>query len=108
MFCISNIVPFMSTASEGSIQPTTFNIADSDLSTAGAWADTNSTDVRVAYAFVQDAGLLEINPDITTEIDKRSDKGFNWYAYLKMDLGAVRMEEEKVVAIPCDQSPAAA
>lgn len=105
-FCISNIVPFMSTATEGSIQPTTFNIADTDLSTAGAWADTDSTDVRVCYAFVQDAGLLEINPDITTNIDKRADKGFNWYAYLKMDLGSVRMEEEKVVAIPCDQSPA--
>lgn len=97
---ISNIVPYVNTAGTG------FNIADTDINTsAGKWNDTDSTEVRAVYAFVQDALLLEINPDITTEIDKRSDKGFNWYAYLKMDLGAVRMEEEKVIAIPCDENP---
>jgi len=48
---------------------------------------------------------LEINPDVTTEITKRADKGFNWYAYVKQSLGSVRMEEEKVIAIPCDESP---
>jgi hypothetical protein len=104
-FIVSNVLPYAA-----DITPTVatdFNIADSDIDqTTGSWADTDSTDVRICTAFVSDAALLEINPDITTEIDKRSDKGFNWYAYLKMDLGAVRMEEEKVVAIPCDQSPA--
>jgi hypothetical protein len=103
-FVFSNIVPYVDSAS--SIEGDSFNIADTDIDTdLGAWTDTDSTDVRACYAFVQDAALLEINPDITTDIDKRADKGFNWYAYLKMDLGAVRMEEEKVVAIPCDQSP---
>jgi hypothetical protein len=98
MFCVSNIVPYMNAASTG------FNIDDSDINQdSGKWNDTDSTEVRAVTAFVEDAALLEINPDITTEIDKRADKGFNWYAYLKMDLGAVRMEEEKVIAIPCKE-----
>ena len=105
-FVVSNIVPYSADATEATLTYADFNIADTDLSTAGAWADTDSTDVRMCYAFVNDAALLEINPDITTSIDRRVDKCGNWYAYLKMDLGAVRMEEEKVIAIPCDQSPA--
>lgn len=98
MFCVSNIVPYMNSAGTG------FNIADTDINTsAGKWNDTDSTAVRAVTAFVEDAVLLEINPDITTEMDKRADKGFDWYAYLKMDLGAVRMEEEKVISIPCKE-----
>ena len=96
-FIVTNIVPFMNTAGTG------FNIADSDLNTTtGTFSDTDSTSIHACFAFVQDAALFEVNPDMTIEIDKRSDKGFNWYAYAKMSLGAVRMEEEKVVAIPCD------
>ncbi len=98
-FLVTNIVPYMNTAGTG------FNVADTDLNTAGTFSDTDTTDIRACYAFVQDAALFEVNPDMTVEIDKRSDKGFNWYAYAKMSLGAVRMEEEKVIAIPCDQSP---
>lgn len=100
-FLVTNIVPYMNTAGTG------FRVGDTDVNaTTGAWTDTDTTDIRACFAFVQDAALLEINPDITTEIDKRSDKGFNWYAYVKQSMGSVRMEEEKVVAIPCDQSPA--
>jgi hypothetical protein len=99
-FLVTNIVPFMNTAGTG------FRIADSDLTAAGAWADTDSTDIRACFAFVQDAALLEINPDVVTKMSERADKGFNWYAYIKAGLGAVRMEDEKVRVIPCDQSPA--
>lgn len=99
-FVISNIVPWMNTAGTG------FNVLDTDLNTtAGKWTDTDTTDVRACFAFCKDAILLEVNPDIQTEIEKRGDKGFNWYAYMKMGLGAVRMEEEKVIAVPCDESP---
>lgn len=100
-FLVTNIVPFMNTAGTG------FNVLDSDINTTtGSWTDTDDTDIRACFAFVQDAALLEINPDITTKMTERGDKGFNWYAYVKQSLGAVRMEEEKVIAIPCDQSPA--
>jgi hypothetical protein len=98
---LTNIVPFMDTDGTG------FQIDDTDLNyTSGNWKDVDDTDINACISMVNDAVLLEINPDITTEIDKRSDKGFNWYAYVKQGLGAVRMEEEKVYAIPCDRSPA--
>ena len=51
-----------------------------------------------------DAGLLEINPDLTSKISERADKSFNYYAYMKAEFGAVRMEEEKVVVLPCQDS----
>lgn len=105
-FVVSNIVPYCSTATAASITASTFNIADTDLNSSGVWADTDSTDMRICFAFVQDAALFEVNPDITAKIWERPDKGGDWYAYLKASMGAVRMEEEKVIAIPCDQSPA--
>ena len=99
--CITNILPYMNSAGTG------FNIADADInSTTGTFVDTDTTDVRSAWAFCQDAILFELNPDMTTKISERADKKFNWYAYMKQSLGAVRMEEEKVISIPCDQSPA--
>ena len=99
-FLVTNILPWVNTAGTG------FNVADTNINTTtGAWTDTDSTDVRACIAFMPDACLLEINPDVTTEITKRADKGFNWYAYVKQSLGSVRMEEEKVIAIPCDESP---
>jgi len=105
-FIVSNIVPYSDTATKADIDYDAFNIADTDIISSGTFADTDSTDVRLPFAFVQDAALFEVNPDISVEMTKRGDKGFNWYAYAKMSLGAVRMEEEKVYVIPCDQSPA--
>jgi hypothetical protein len=101
-FTITNIVPYMNTAGTG------FRIADSDRSAAGGWSDTDTTDVRAVIAMVQDAVLFEVKPDILTRVTERADKSFRWYTYIEMGLGAVRMEEEKVIAVPCDQSPAAA
>ena len=99
-FVITNIVPFMASASAMNVD------LDDDVSTdTGAFSDTDSTDIRACFAFAPDAALLEINPDIESKIAERADKGFNWYAYIKMSLGAVRMEEEKVIVIPCDQNP---
>ena len=103
-FVISNIVPYMATAS-------TFSIADSDIVTTGSntgtWADTASLDIRAVQAFIANkACLFEINPDITTEITKRGDKKLNWYAYARGSFGATRTEEAMSIAIPCDQSPA--
>lgn len=109
-FCVSNILPYFASAtpaldSTGAAADGNLNIADSDIdTTTGTWSDTNSTATRGVYAFVQDAGLLEINPDITTKVSERADKSFNFYAYMKAELGSVRMEEEKVIVIPCLES----
>ena len=40
---------------------------------------------------------------MTTKVSERADKGFNYYAYMKAEFGAVRMEEEKVVVIPVER-----
>jgi hypothetical protein len=98
-FLVTNIVPYMNTAGTG------FRIADSDRSAAGGWSDTDSTDIRAVIALVQDAVLFEVKPDILTRVTEREDKSFRWYTYIEMGLGAVRMEEEKVIAVPSDQSP---
>ena len=110
---ITNILPFASSSAG-----TTFNIdTDTDVvtdaeqtagtyKTAGVWKDTDSSDVRIAIATTKGATLFEVKPEIITDVYKRGDKSQRWYAYMEMGFGAVRMEEEKVIAIPCDQSPA--
>ena len=106
-FCVSNIVPWSSdatvslgtSATNGS--GSTIEIADADIdATTGTWEASTYT-TRACYAFVQDAALLEINPDMTTKVSERADKSFNYYAYMKAEFGAVRMEEEKVIVVPC-------
>lgn len=107
VFCVSNIVPWSSsttvslgtdaTSNDGS----TIKIADADVATTtGTW-DASTYTTRACYAFVQDAALLEINPEMTTKVSERADKSFNYYAYMKAEFGAVRMEEEKVIVVPC-------
>ena len=99
-FIITEQVPYMNTAGTG------FRIADTDYSTAGQWADTDTTDVRAVIATTKDATLLEIKPDIITEAGKNPSLSYRMQVYMEMGLGAVRMEEEKVIAVPCDQSVA--
>ena len=109
-FCVSNILPYFNSttadlSSDGATDDGNLNIADSDIDSAtGTWSDSGGSATRAVYAFVQDAALLEINPDITTKVSERADKSFNFYAYMKAEFGAVRMEEEKVVVLPCLES----
>ena len=96
---VMNNCPYLNTAGTG---------VDTDdaWTSTGTATDYDSTDIRACFAFMPDSLMLEIAPEVTAEIDKRADKGFNYYAYIKMGLGAVRMEEAKVWLVPCDQSPA--
>ena len=103
-FCISNIVPFFNTADP--VDANTIQVdLDADVdTTTGVWKNTAASgNTRCCYAMIQDAALFEVNPDITTKISERADKSFNYYAYMKAEFGAVRMEEEKVIAIACAQ-----
>lgn len=99
-FVVTEQVPYMNTAGTG------FNIADSDISAAGQWVDTDTTDVRAVIATTKDATLLEVKPDVITEVGKNPSLSYRMQVYMEMGLGSVRMEEEKVIAVPCDQSPA--
>lgn len=52
-----------------------------------------------AFAFVGDGLLLGQNEDMVGRIDERPDYSYNIQVYSSMDVGAVRMEEVKVVEI---------
>jgi hypothetical protein len=63
---------------------------------------THTTD-RLCFGFTEDAVKLAIGKDITAKISERSDKSYSTQVYYAMDIGATRMEEEKVVQIPCHE-----
>lgn len=59
---------------------------------------------RRCYAWAQDGMILGVGKDITARVNERPDKCFSAYAYANMAIGAVRMEEEKVVEFFCTES----
>ena len=65
--------------------------------------DSTNTDDRLVYAFTQDAVKLAIGADVKAKISERDDKSYATQVYYSMALGAVRMEEEKVFQIPCNE-----
>lgn len=63
---------------------------------------TNGSGHQRVPVWTPDAAVLGIGKDVTSYIDRRSDKSFNWYAYMEMYIGATRVDEDKVVEILCD------
>lgn len=59
---------------------------------------------RYLYAWAKTGVALGIGQNITTEVGKDPGKGFNVRIYAKQSLGAVRIEEEKVVEVACVES----
>jgi hypothetical protein len=98
-FIVYQQVPFMNTAGTG------FQIDDTDLDSDGVWNDTDGSEVRAVIATTKDSTLLEIKPDVITETGKNPQLSYRLQTYMEMGLGAVRMEEEKVIVVPCDENP---
>lgn len=72
---------------------------------AGAGIDSLAkSSARVGYAWASDGILLATGRDITGKIAQRPDKSFATQVYAKMSIGAVRMEEEKVVQFVVSES----
>ena len=92
---VSNLLPFVATDTN------TANLSWS----ASDVPEVSSTDdnVRANFAWVKSGIRSAVGMGIETDIAKRADKRFNWYAYSAMRCGAVRMEEEKVVQIQCSE-----
>lgn len=67
--------------------------------------DVDSNDIRSCFAWAEDGLTLGIGKDVSARIDERNDKGYATQVYYSMDIGAVRMEESKVVKIFCDETP---
>ena len=59
---------------------------------------------RLVFAYTEDALKLGIGKDISAKISERADKSYSTQVYYAMSLGAVRMEEKKVVQIPCHEA----
>ena len=66
--------------------------------------DATYTTDRLVFAYTEDAIKLGIGKDISAKISERADKSYSTQVYYAMSLGAVRMEEEKVVQIPCHEA----
>jgi hypothetical protein len=56
---------------------------------------------RLVLCYAQSGLLLAIASEIRSEMDRRADKSYAMQVYLSMGIGAVRMEEAKVVEIAC-------
>jgi len=65
--------------------------------------DATYTTDRLVFAFTEDAIKLAMGKDVSAKISERADKSYSTQVYYSMDLGATRMEEEKVVQIPCNE-----
>jgi hypothetical protein len=60
-------------------------------------------DIRACFAYVKSAVRFVTNPEIKVDVSLRKDKRNNWYSYACARFGAVRMEEDKVVVVGCDE-----
>ena len=65
--------------------------------------DVDGSGDRLCLAFTKQAMVLGIGEDIRTRITERDDKSYATQVYLCMTLGAVRMEEEQVVEVACQE-----
>jgi hypothetical protein len=62
---------------------------------------TDGSSNRLTYFFQRWALQLAIQKDIEGRIDERVDMTMAWQVYLKMCAGATRLEEGRIVQVPC-------
>lgn len=60
--------------------------------------------MRMVPCWIKSKMLMSTGQDITARVSERADKRYSVQAYASMSIGAVRMEEEGVVQILCDES----
>lgn len=75
--------------------------------TAASSTGTKTSDAngfRQVIAFSEMGLLLSVGNDFKGRISERPDKNYSMQAYAEMSIGAVRMEEVKVVSILCSES----
>lgn len=103
----SNQLPFVNDANDADGTNHIANLSwDSSDAPVAASGGSTTAGKRACVAYTRSAVRQVMNPSIQTEISKRDDKRFNYYAYSCMRTGAVRMEEKKVVQIGVKESGA--
>jgi hypothetical protein len=63
-----------------------------------------SGNIRSCFAYPRSAITLGVAEDIFVSVDRLPTKHFSVQVYVSLDMGAVRMWEEKVVRILCDET----
>lgn len=63
----------------------------------------NGSSERRCPVYTKSGMALGVGKDIASEVGPRADKSYGTYVYGCMDVGATRLEEEKVVEIPCTE-----
>ena len=67
--------------------------------------NTNGSSQRRCPAYAKSGMHLGIWENISTDVDQRKDiRGLPYQVYAYMTCGATRIEEEKIVEIPCAES----
>jgi hypothetical protein len=64
------------------------------------------TDIRTCFAYSHNGLLRSMGQNFKTRIAERTDKNHAIQVYCNMTVGATRMQEECVVEVLCDESPA--
>lgn len=80
------------------------NAVSANVVSGAIGSGTSVQGSRKVIAWAQDGLILGVGQEMKAEIAKRADKGFNTQAYAMMSVGAVRMEEQKVVICYCKES----
>jgi len=96
-FIRTNLLPY-TTDDENETVDLTWSAADVPVTGAG--------NVRACFAYVKSGVRMVTNPALTTRVTELPEHRFNWYGYAKLRCGAVRMEEDKVVIVGCDEDAA--
>ena len=59
---------------------------------------------RSVLAWAKSGVCLGVGKDIERKVEQRPDKNYAWQVYACMHIGAVRLEENKVIEIACQES----
>lgn len=65
--------------------------------------EVDASDDRLVYCFQKKGMQLAIQKNPEGRITERPDKNYAWQAYLRMALGATRLEEARLVQIACNE-----
>jgi len=79
-----------------------FNWIVSTLVTLGSSNDVDSTtNVYECWCWAQDGIILGVQDDLTTRITELPETSYSQQIYVHMNMGAMRMDEDKVIKIEC-------
>jgi len=67
-------------------------------------ARDGTTEVYECWAWAQDGIILGVQDDVTVEISVLPTKSYSQQVYVHMNMGAMRMDEDKVIKIECQAS----